>query len=476
MLQVSDKEIENRLRLDNPWWTAGASIDADYAAFPRRAYLPAFERLVREEGANRAVVLMGPRRVGKTILVYHAIQALLDGGHAVGRDIFYLSLETPLLTGANLESLVLRFQKLFDRPVTAKMYIFFDEIQYLKNWEIHLKSLVDTYRNCRFVATGSAAAALKAKSAESGAGRFTEFVLPPLTFAEYLRFINREAELIRESEDAGTVRYAATSIHQLNEEFINYLNFGGYPEAVFSETVKSNPRRYIKSDIIDKVLLRDLPSLYGITDIQELNSLFNTLAYNTGQELSMQGLSQTSHVAKNTLSRYLEYLEAAFLIKRMRRIDQDAAHFQRMTTFKVYLTNPTMRAALFGPVHEQHEAMGQMAETAVFSQWLHNAAYVDALYYARWPRGEVDLVSVDAQQRPRFTVEVKWSDRAFQDAKEIKGTLDFASKHTLARHPLVTTYSAAGEKTTGAITVEYCPTSLHCYTVGKNTLERQRRV
>jgi uncharacterized protein len=150
--------------------------------------------------------------------------------------------------------------------------------------------------------------------------------------------------------------------------------------------------------------LRDLPILYGITDIQELNSLFNTLAYNTGQELSLEDLSKTSHVAKNTLVKYLEYLEAAFLIRRIRRIDQDAAHFRRMMTFKVYLTNPTMRAALFGPVDAHHEAMGQLVETAVFSQWLHNAAFVDSLYYARWRSGEVDLVSLDAQQRPRFAV------------------------------------------------------------------------
>ncbi|OGA44455.1 MAG: hypothetical protein A3G24_23120 [Betaproteobacteria bacterium RIFCSPLOWO2_12_FULL_62_13] len=54
---------------------------------------------------------------------------------------------------------------------------------------------------------------------------------------------------------------------------------------------------------------RDLPSLYGISDIQELSSLFNTLAYNTGRELGLEDLSRTSHVAKNTLIRYLEYLD-----------------------------------------------------------------------------------------------------------------------------------------------------------------------
>ena len=151
--------------------------------------------------------------------------------------------------------------------------------------------------------------------------------------------MKREDDLIVERGEAGArKRFSTHDIMGLNEEFIRYLNFGGFPEAVFSERIQANPRRYIKSDIIDKVLLRDLPILYGITDIQELNSLFNTLAYNTGLEVSLAGLAQTSHVAKNTLIRYVEYLEAAFLIKRVRRIDADARHFKRMTTFKLYLT------------------------------------------------------------------------------------------------------------------------------------------
>lgn len=218
-----------------------------------------------------------------------------------------------------------------------------------------------------------------------------------------------------------------------------------------------------------------MPILYGITDIQELKGLFNTLAYNTGQELSLEDLSKTSHVAKNTLVKYLEYLEAAFLIRRIRRIDQDAAHFRRMMTFKVYLTNPTMRAALFGPVDAHHEAMGQLVETAVFSQWLHNAAFVDSLYYVRWRSGEVDLVSLDAQQRPRFAVEVKWSDRAIEDHSEIKGLLGFVKKHQLQRIPLVTTLSRSGIIDIGEVQVEFTPGSIHCFTVAKNTLDRRGR-
>lgn len=73
-----------------------------------------------------------------------------------------------------------------DREDTQGWYVLFDEIQYLKDWEVHLKTLVDHYRTCKFIASGSAAATLKMKSTESGAGRFTDFTLPPLTFHEYI--------------------------------------------------------------------------------------------------------------------------------------------------------------------------------------------------------------------------------------------------------------------------------------------------
>jgi uncharacterized protein len=474
MLQVSDQEIDNRLREENPWWIVGGGIERDYEAFPRRAYLSPFTRMIGSRGPQRAVLLLGPRRVGKTIMVFHTIDSLLRNGVS-GRDILYVSLETPTFFGQSLESLVRRFQKAFERPDGTPLYVFFDEIQYLKDWEVHLKSLVDSYRGVKFVATGSAAAALKHKSAESGAGRFTEFVLPPLTFFEYLRFLGTEDSLIsQDDESTDAARFKARDLHALNVAFISYVNFGGYPEAVFSEAVRNNPRRYIKSDIIDKVLLRDLPSLYGIADVQELNSLFNTVAYNSAQEISVEDLSQSSGVSKPTIAKYLEYLEAAFLIKRLRRVDENASRFRKAMTFKVYLTNPTMRAALFAPLGADDAAMGHMVETAVFSQWLHNAAYIESLHYARWKKGEVDLVSLDAMLKPRFAVEVKWSDRAAGDPKEIKALLEFARTNTLARRPLVTTRTASGIKLMDGIEVEFTPTALHCYTVGRNTLDRSR--
>ena len=175
----------------------------------------------------------------------------------------------------------------------------------------------------------------------SGAGRFTDFLLPPLTFYEYLD-LQDKGDLV-EYAAGGRVEIAHEGIAELNRHFIDYINFGGYPETALSATVRSDIGRYIGADIVEKVLLRDLPSLYGIQDVQELNALFMTLAYNTAGELSLEGLSQDSGVSKPTLKRYLEYLEAAFLIKIVHRIDHTARRFKRATRFKVYVTTPALR-------------------------------------------------------------------------------------------------------------------------------------
>ncbi|QWF72155.1 ATP-binding protein [Methylomonas paludis] len=469
MLQIAKQDIINRLKFDNPWWETGPAGKIAYQDTPRRLYFAGFQNSVTDLSVRRAIVLMGPRRIGKTVMVYHSVRALLNSGIAAN-TILYVSLETPIYTGLALAGILSYFQELFAHQRDATLYVFFDEIQYLKDWEIHLKSLVDSYPDYRFVATGSAAAALRLKSQESGAGRFSNYILPPLTFAEYLLFIGRIAELIE--HDAPTSKPPIVKdIAGLNQEFINYLNYGGYPEAVFSETIRRNPEQYIKSDIIDKVLLRDLPSLYGINDIQELNRLFTILAYNTGNEVSLEGLSKSSGVAKNTIKRYLEYLEAAFLIKRVERIDQNAKRFTRAMNFKVYLSNPSMRAALFGQIDPESPAMGALTETAVFSQWQHSKQV--QLYYARWSGGEIDIVHMNnAVQAPDWVVEIKWSDRPYKARGELDNCVDFFAKHPHIKQPLlITSRSISDNKVVYRdIRFEFIPASAYTYILGANIL------
>lgn len=421
MLQVTENEIKNRLRFDSPWWERPSDLDLLLEGLRERAYLDPFFNLVSNRGVNRAVVLMGPRRVGKTVILRQSIRRLLNAGVEPNR-IFFVSLDNPIYTGLPLAKMLGFFQEMHGHDRFADLYVFFDEIQYLRDWEIHLKVLVDDFPNMRFVVSGSAAAALKMKSDESGAGRFTDFLLPPLTFAEFLDFrgVGKDVE-----------------IEQLNEELFAYINFGGFPEAVLKDSIRDDFQRFVGSDIIDKVLLRDIPSLYGIADPQELNRFFATLAYNTGNEISIDELSKKSGVAKNTIRKYLEFLEAAFLIHRLHRVDRTAKRFQRESHFKVYLTNPCLRSALFGPVEQDDEKAGYLVETAVVAQYVPQED-VEAFHYARWDKGEVDLILLG--NGFAFPIEIKWqksiSDRDINGINKFNGANNNSTGLLLTRYLL----------------------------------------
>ena len=179
----------------------------------------------------------------------------------------------------------------------ARCVIIFDDIQYLKGWDVQLKILVDRYKQTKFVASGSAAGVLRRKSFESGVGRFTDFMLPPLMFCEYLNLLQLTNRLIN-IDSKSKKAISAKNIDNLNKEFICYLNYGGFPETITNKAIRSNPYQFVRQDIIDKVLLKDLPSLYGINDIQELNRLFEHLAYQTGNEISYESFSQVSVLLK----------------------------------------------------------------------------------------------------------------------------------------------------------------------------------
>ncbi|MGD8449926.1 MAG: AAA family ATPase, partial [Desulfobacterales bacterium] len=188
MKKVPTEQVVRRLDIENPWWENG-QIPKIYRSFKHRAYLELFYPLVESRKIRRATVLMGPRRVGKTVLIHHTIQKLISSGVS-SEKIAYFSVDHPIYNGLALESFLdIYSQATGINYLKDECFIFFDEIQYLKNWEIHLKAIVDRLPNIKCTVSGSAAAALKLKSHESGAGRFTDFLLPPLTFHEYLELL-----------------------------------------------------------------------------------------------------------------------------------------------------------------------------------------------------------------------------------------------------------------------------------------------
>lgn len=476
---IPAEKITERIRYENPWWVS-KQIPASYKSLGKRLYFDVFYAHVKETAIRRALVMMGPRRVGKTVMLFQSINQLLDEG-VNPHHILVVGVDNPIYVHLRLEDLLNLYKQSLNLADMSGCYVFFDEIHYVNDWERHLKVLVDSYPNTKFVVSGSATAALKWQSTESGAGRFTDFTLPPLTFQEYIH-LKKMDHLIYSS----TIRHGAkvipfcltNDLKALNKEFVHYINFGGYPEVVLSEKIQGDMGRYVKNDIVDRVLLRDLPSLYGIKDVQELNRFFTYLAFNSGTEFSYEMMSKESGITKDTLKKYLEYFESAFLIKVLNKVDIHAKRLKRVTSFKVYLTNSSLRSALFSPVSETDSEMESMVETTILSQWMHSEK-ID-LNYARWKEGrkegEVDLVLVDNKKyAPVWGVEIKWSNRYFEQPKDLKSLRQFCEANDLEM-ALVTSIDQLDVKEVGNLLISFIPASLYAYNIGDLTLKSKNAI
>ena len=172
----------------------------------------------------------------------------------------------------------------------------------------------------------------------------------------------------------------------------------------------------------------------------------------------------------------MEYLEAAFLIKVIHKIDDTAKQFKRITGFKVYLTNTSLRSALFSPVAPVDEEAGNMVETTIFSQWLHREQL--DLKYAAWKNGrsegEVDMVLLDDKKlKPIWCVEVKWSNRYLETPNQLKSLADFCEKNNLDA-AIVTTIDKEQTLEYRNLNLTCVPAAVYAYSVGVRTLQQKQ--
>ncbi len=175
------------------------------------------------------------------------------------------------------------------------------------------------------------------------------------------------------------------------------------------------------------------------------------------------------------VKRYMEYLEAAFLINVVNKLDENARYFKRVTGFKIFLTNPSLRTALFSPVTPIDDEVGNIVETAIYAQWMHRENVL--LHYANWKMrrkaGEVDMILLDnGNLKPRWALEIKWSNRYIEKPKELKSLLTFCTKNHLSI-ALVTSIDKQIQFIENGIELNFYPASLYAYVVGANTLKQK---
>ncbi len=457
MLTGSDSRVSARLALDNPWWDTGR-VPSPILALPPRAF---FERLferVASSDPGHPLIVTGGRRVGKTTLLHHFAQGLIEAG--IGpRRIVYVNLAAPAFAGVAVGDLAELAPDADNPAASGPLYVLLDDCHVRPRWRETVASL----------GAGSPPAVTVAASAVRDVAPTAahDAVLPPLTFYEYVHAAEPDRPPVVDPDPA--------AIAALNGLFLDYLNEGAYPRP--PGTPGSERLRLLAADLAGAVFDSDLPQRFGIADTAELARLFAVVAERTAGETGIEELAAAAALAKNTVRRHLDFLEAAHLIVRLPRIEGNAAGFARAVTFKVHLSAPAFRAALFGRAERDDPATEPLTETAVLGQWLHSPS-LPRLRFARWRVGaaerSVDLVCVDAGKgRPLWAVDVTWSNRAYADADALAGLAALAPGVERPFPRRITTRTLAGTRSAGTVECGFVPAALYAYGLVRDVVARR---
>ena len=415
-------EILGVLRGYNPWWT-GAPFEP--LSFQRLAY-QACRGYLTDQNLRRAVLLSGPRRVGKTTILKQIAGDLIDE-NTDPKSILYLSLDHPLLKLLSLPK-ILRIYHAHIHPEGKAAFLLLDEVQYSADWELQLKQLVDHKPEYRILATGSASVVHHEKLAESGVGRWIKVPIPTLSFYEFVHIRSDEPPKISPdlrpadlfSMGPAELADIGARFRPLMPLFNRYLLVGGFPETARREDI-GLCQRLLREDVVVRVLKRDMTMLFGIRNVSDLEKLFIYLCLHTGGILSIQSCASALGTTANTVSSHLRFLEQANLIYRLPP-DEIGGKKVLKARHKVYLVDAALRNAVLlrgEDILKDPKETGIIVETAVLR-------HLYAYYYRETPRitywrnsvtdKEVDIIV----RTPNHTipVEVKYREDAKLSPKD----------------------------------------------------------
>ncbi|MEW6269804.1 MAG: ATP-binding protein [Thermodesulfobacteriota bacterium] len=332
----------------NPWWLLPGSPQAlEYPArrdFHERLYSHA------QSDDRRALVVLGPRQVGKTVALKQLVDRLRDAGWPPGNLTYFDFSDDRLVHPASPRE-VAGFEPPGVLPDKPRLLLL-DEINRAPRWQGWLKQMVDSNRSLRVIATGSIAGALRAGARESGQGRWDELRVAGLTYTEHLRF---RAAIVGVSQ--GEVR------RRFPNELQRYLALGGFPEHVSTDDL-ARARARIREDIADRAIARDLAES-GV-DVEGVRRLFAYLAAQSGAVFSARERARDLEVDERSIKSWLEHLSDAQLIGRLEQHTRGAARLR--TKPKIYAADHGMVAAFAASPDRRHdsEILARIVETVVF--------------------------------------------------------------------------------------------------------------
>lgn len=274
----------------NPWWE-NREFDVGLA---RDKYL---KKLIKSLSHQRAVLVIGSRRVGKTTLLKQLISHLIIKKQINPKEILYVFLDHPRLSKSSIIEIIKEHRKLHLLDRSKKLYLFFDEVQYLKNWEQEIKAVIDS-ENVKIFLSGSASTEIFQKT-PALTGRYEKMRINPLDFGEFLNFKNVSIFPSEEYKYEGYME--------------NYLLSGGYPEYVLK-----GENNYF-SDLLEAIIFKDIVYAHNVKNPDIIRDLLLLLSDRNGHQSSFTKLGKILGITTDTAKEYVNFIKQTFIVEEIER-------------------------------------------------------------------------------------------------------------------------------------------------------------
>jgi len=382
--------INEIVRAQNPWWANGRT--PPIPEYRRELHSDVFAQLT-DISDRRAVVLRGPRQVGKTTILKQVIEDLIREGWPL-QNILYFDFSDERITADVTVHEVLATQPEMQNAEIPRI-ILFDEIGRTNNWDRWLKRVVDQEQD-RIAVTDSSSTILRSGSMESGLGRWDEVILEGMTFSEFLGI-------------TGGGKIPVEQVAERQPRLLElYLRNGGFPEHASNEDVQQVSER-LRNDIVGKAILHDLIR-YGI-DVQGAKRLFAYLIQNSGLILNVSGIAkEIGDRDRRAVNEWIDLLEDTQLISRIERYAVSPAVRQKAHP-KVYASDHGLISAFSVLPYDEQSVQARIIEAVVFRHLRECAriSHAELYFYRDHRHRECDFVWVTSEET--LAIEVTASRR-----------------------------------------------------------------
>jgi predicted AAA+ superfamily ATPase len=342
-------------------------------------YIPQkqLENLKKLLSPNKAVVVYGPRRCGKTTMINRFLEGTAEKYILVSGD--------DITAREYLGSQSLAKLKGF---IGKSSLLVIDEAQRIKDIGQNLKLIVDNIKGIKVIVTGSSSFDLAKDIGEPLTGRKYTLKLFPIAQLEL-------------SQIEQTIETAA------NLE--NRLIYGSYPEVILSDD-NNMKERYLK-EIVSSYLYKDILELEGLRHPEKLIRLLQLLAFQIGKEVSFSELGGQLGMSKNTVERYLELLEKVFVVFRLNGFSRNLRK-EIVKNSRFYFYDTGVRNALINNFNtlSMRDDIGMLWENYVIVERLKKQEYLGSAannyFWRTYDQKEIDFV--EERGGKLYGYEIKW--------------------------------------------------------------------